>query len=517
MNKLDTKGYIGIDLGTTNCVVSYINDQGEVDCIPNLDGEIITPTFLHFAQSFDGKIKTKVGAKAKAMGKEDPDNVVSSFKTLMGTPTVVKSVMGKNITSLECSELMLRYLKRSAEVYLNTTISGAVISVPAYFSEQQKDATRVAAKRAGLNVKRILTEPTAGAFYYGVNAEVDEKVVAVYDLGGGTFDVSIISIFEDTSSVLGAPNGDSKLGGDDIDRMLCKYALKQNGKSKIHKEKEEQLIRLCEEAKIDLCERITNNQYNGIPSVIMCDKVGLKPVELTRETFEQMIDPLVQRTLVCFEHALADANITAADLDEVILVGGSSRIPYIRECLEKFLKDDRFTVNYFKTYAVDPDLAVGLGCGIYLKYIFDNKEKNVTDIVPKTIGIEVEHSVFEPLINKGRAIPASKSRTFTNACDNQVSVLCKIYEGEDKIAQNNTLLGQVAIPIQPGPKNTVEVLVWTKISKDGILTVNVISSGNAPVELKVERQYKENVEDDWVGGVDLDDGAGQTDKDVNKW
>lgn len=492
-----TEGILGIDLGTTNCVVSYINSEGEVDAIPNLDGDLITPTFIHLEHTPEGKVKTVVGKKAKELAKTDPDNVISSFKTLMGTPTVIKDYGINKVTALTGSFIMLKYLKTTAEKYLGKNISSAVISVPAYFSEPQIDATRVAAKKAGLDPKRILIEPTAGAFYYGINSKVEEKVVAVYDLGGGTFDISIISIVDDTSTVMGPPNGDNKLGGDDIDREIAKYVISQNKKSKIPKTDMKKLIRDCELAKIELCNNITTGKEPVV--TIDCADVKLKPVELTKEAFEQIIKPLVDHTIDCFAQALTDAGITSAELDEVVLVGGSSRIPYIRERLSQFLDQAKFTPQYFNTYSVDPDLAVGLGCGVFVKYLAENKENNITDVISKTIGIEDEYGNMEPLIRKGKSLPAKASKVFTNASDNQTSVVIKVFEGEEKLAVRNAFLSKVSIPISPAPKNTQKILVSACMTRDGVLKVSAIS-GAASGSIKIERQFDVNEDTSWIGG-----------------
>ena len=486
---------IGIDLGTTNCVVSYINDEGEVEFIPNKDNEAITPTAIHLAYNADGKIVTIVGKRAKELAKTEPDRVLMSFKTKMGTSQVVMDMGDRKITALTASYLMLRYLKSSAEEYLQEKVYDAIISVPAYFTESQVEATRVAAEMAGLHVDRILIEPTAAAIYYGVNAKDKEKVIAVYDLGGGTFDISLISILGDTSMVLGAPNGDSKLGGDDIDRAITDYVISQNSKNKVAVQTSDRLVRLCELAKIELCDKIAMGK--GTSVIIEAPELGIKPVELTQKTFEKLCDPLVQRTIECFKSALEDASLTAEDLDEVVLVGGSSRIPYIRECLVDFLKIPKFNLAYFETYSVDPDLAVGLGCGIFSQYLEEANENKVTDVISKSIGIEEEYGKMQVILNKGSIMPARGTYAFTNSVDNQEYANLKVYEGDNTLASRNHLLGSVRIQVPKGPKNTQRVLVKINISKNGTLEVKAVSSIDGG-SLTIKRQFETKEDVSWL-------------------
>lgn len=497
MNNNKRQTTLAIDLGTTNCVCSYVKEDGQIEIIPNKDGGLTTPSFIHVKQK-GLKIATTVGEKAKAMMKKDPVNVLSSYKTYMGTKETIKTVpvLGK-ITALHCSYLMLKYLKESAEQFLDVNINGAVITVPAYFDESQKSATKLAAKMAGLTVDKIVNEPTAATFYYGLESKSQEpKTILAYDLGGGTFDVSIIQVIEDTCVVIGTA-GDNRLGGDDIDTILLEYFLEQSKISigKNDNDYREKLQRITEEAKIELCDKINNrNEVDASVDVYLPSKDNstVSTITLTRAKFEELIDPIMDRTMLSVDKAMDMANIDISEIDEIILVGGSTKIPYIRTVLSKHVNDSRFDADYFSKYQLDPDLAVGLGAGMFLKYLLEDKLSNLTDIVTKSIGIENSDGQLITLLNVGRVLPASKSKTFVNSFDNQDCFNLNIYEGESCVASRNTKLGTIVIPIPPSPKGATQVMVKCTMGTDGTLRVQAIA-GESMEDIEIQREYDEEL------------------------
>ena len=503
---------IAIDLGTTNCVCSYVDENGEINIIPNKEGGLSTPTFIHVKPE-GTKIKTEVGEKAKEHLSDDPSNVLYSFKTFMGTKEVIKrTVVAGSLTALHCSYLMLRYLKESAEEYLERNISSAVITVPAYFDESQKSATKTAAKMAGLEVSHIVNEPTAATFYYGLESDSGEpKTILAYDLGGGTFDVSIIQVIDENCVVIGTA-GDNKLGGDDIDKIILQYILNEC-KIRINKpdkEYEEKLLRIAERAKRELCDEInlkdksdetvqifvpTKETHDNEP-----DDVEYITIQLDRETFENMINPIVQRTMLSVQQALDNSFIDVEELDEVILIGGSTRVPYIRQGLSDFLKDERFDKEYFDDYQLDPDLAVGLGSGMFLKHILENRLENLTDIVTKSIGVADSDGQLIPILPVGRTLPASRSKVLYNSYDYQEDFNLILYEGESLVANRNVNIGKIVIPIMPSPKGTSQVMIKCMMGTDGTLKIQAMA-GSIMKDIVIERNYDEDIE------MDLDEGS----------
>lgn len=503
MNNSLRESTIAIDLGTTNCVSSYIGENREINIIPNKEGGLTTPTFIHVKPE-GMKIKTEIGERAKEHLSDDPSNVLYSFKTHMGTKQVIKEidVLGA-MTSLHCSFLMLKYLKESAEEYLDRNITSAVVTVPAYFDESQKSATKIAAKMAGLEVSHIVNEPTAATFYYGLESKTEEPItILAYDLGGGTFDVSIIQVIGDQCVVIGT-SGDNKLGGDDIDKVILEDILSKL-KIRINKsdgDYEEKILRIAEKAKIELCDNI--NLRNKVDAEVEI-KVPTKETQhdeepeymttkLTRKEFETMLNPIVQRTMLCTEQAVNGSNIDISEIDEVILIGGSTRVPYIREGLVEYLADDRFDKEYFDSYQMDPDLAVGLGSGMFLLHLLENRLANLTDIVTKSVGVADSDGQLIPVLKVGRTLPATGTKVLFNAYDYQENFNLILFEGESNVAERNTNIGEIVIPIQPSPKGTTSVMIKCRMDTDGTLKIQALA-GDQVKDITIQRGYEEDID-----------------------
>ena len=456
---------IGIDLGTTNSCVAVM-EGGEPVVIANSEGARTTPSVVGFTKTGD----RLVGQVAKRQAITNPDNTVSSIKRQMGTDHKV-TLNGKEYTPQQVSAMILQKLKADAEAYLGETVTEAVITVPAYFNDSQRQATKDAGTIAGLNVRRIINEPTAAALAYGVDKEDDQKIM-VYDLGGGTFDVSIIEMGDGVTEVL-ATNGDTHLGGDDFDQRIIDWmadAFQTENGIDLRKDKmaAQRLKEAAEKAKIELSSS-TSTEIN-LPYITAEGGVPKHLVKnLTRAQFEQLAHSLIQACLVPCQNAIRDAKLNTADIDEVILVGGSSRIPAVQELVK----------NYFgkePSKGVNPDEVVAVGASIQGAIL--NKEGGVGDIVlldvtPLTLGIETMGGVMTKLIDANTTIPCKKSEVFSTAADNQTEVTIHVLQGERPMAAQNKSIGQFNLTgIAPARRGVPQIEVTFDIDANGILKVS---------------------------------------------
>jgi len=483
---------IGIDLGTTNSVVAVVQG-GESVVIPNQEGMRTTPSVVAFTE----KGERLVGQIAKRQSITNPENTISSIKRLMGrkynTPEVEHArkrlpykiveasngdahveIRGKKYSPPEISAMILQKLKQAAEDYLGETVNDAVITVPAYFDDSQRQATKDAGKIAGLNVLRIINEPTAASLAYGMDKKKEEKI-AVYDLGGGTFDVSILEIGEGVIEVK-STNGDTYLGGDDfdikvIDWMVEEFKKEQGIDLKNDKMALQRLKEAAERAKIDL-STATETEIN-LPFVT-ADATGPKHLlmKLSRAKFEQLTGDLIENTTGPCKNALNDANLSASNIDEVLLVGGQTRMPKVQQTVQSFFgKEPNKTVN--------PDEVVAVGAAIQGAVLKgDVKEVLLLDVTPLSLGIETLGGIFTKIIERNTTIPTKKSQTFSTASDNQPAVTIKICQGEREMASDNKLLGNFElIGIPPAPRGIPQVEVTFDIDANGILHVSAKDLG----------------------------------------
>ncbi|MDD6024477.1 MAG: molecular chaperone DnaK [Oscillospiraceae bacterium] len=459
---------IGIDLGTTNSCVSVM-EGGEPVVIANAEGSRTTPSVVAFSKNGE----RMVGQVAKRQAIQNPDRTISSIKRKMGTNEKV-SLNGKNYTPQEISAMILQKLKADAESYLGQTVTEAVITVPAYFNDSQRQATKDAGKIAGLDVKRIINEPTAAALAYGVDKEEDQKIM-VYDLGGGTFDVSILEIGDGVIEVL-ATAGDTHLGGDDFDQRIMDYLAaefkKENGIDLTQdKVAMQRLKEAAEKAKIELSGVMTSNV--NLP-YITADPTGPKhlDVTLTRAKFNELTADLVERTMVPVRQAMKDAGLTASDLHKVLLVGGSSRIPAVQEAVKKNTGKDGFK-------GINPDECVAIGAAIQGGVLGGDVEGILLlDVTPLSLGIETMGGVCTKLIERNTTIPTKKSQIFSTAADNQTSVEVNVLQGEREMAAYNKSLGRFHLDgIAPARRGVPQIEVTFDIDANGIVNVTACDKG----------------------------------------
>ncbi|MCA9115608.1 MAG: molecular chaperone DnaK [Planctomycetaceae bacterium] len=501
---------IGIDLGTTNSVVSVM-EGGEPRVIANLEGNRITPSVV----AFTDKGETLVGEPAKRQAVTNPTNTIYSIKRFMGrrhnevqseekmvpygviggaTDYVKVKVADREYTPPEISALVLRKLREASESYLGHKVRKAVITVPAYFNDAQRQATKDAGQIAGLEVARIINEPTAAALAYGLQRKKDEKIV-VFDLGGGTFDVSILEVGDEVVEVL-STNGDTHLGGDDFDEVLINHlADRFQSDQGIDLRKDAMALQRLREAAEKAKKELSTSQTTDINlPFITADASGAKHLQLsiTRAEFERLIDPLVERCRKPVENALKDAKLDPSKIDEVVLVGGSTRVPLVQELVRKmFGKEPHKGVN--------PDEVVSVGAAIQGGILAgDVKDVVLLDVTPLSLGIETEGGVMTVLIERNTTIPATKKETFSTAVDNQPAVTVKVYQGERQIAAQNRLLGEFNLDgIPPAPRGVPQIEVTFDIDVNGILNVAAKDLGSGK-EQTIQIQQSSGLSEDEI-------------------
>ena len=459
---------IGIDLGTTNSCVSVM-EGGEATVIPNAEGHRTTPSVVAFSKTGE----RMVGQVAKRQAVTNPDRTISSIKREMGSDYKV-TIDGKKYTPQEISAMILQKLKADAEAYLGESVTEAVITVPAYFTDAQRQATKDAGKIAGLDVKRIINEPTAAALAYGLDKETDQKIM-VYDLGGGTFDVSVLEIGDGVIEVL-ATAGNNRLGGDDFDQCITNYLVEEFKKSdgidlSGDRVAMQRLKEAAEKAKIEL-SGVTSTNIN-LP-YITADATGPKhlDVTLTRAKFNELTAHLVEKTAGPVRQAMSDAGITASDLTKVLLVGGSSRVPAVQEMVKKLTGKEGFK-------GINPDECVADGAAIQGGVLGGDVSGVVLlDVTPLSLGIETLGGVFTKLIERNTSIPTRKSQVFSTAADNQTSVEVNVLQGEREMAAYNKSLGRFQLDgIAPARRGVPQIEVTFDIDANGIVNVSAKDLG----------------------------------------
>lgn len=461
---------IGIDLGTTNSCVAVM-EGGEAVVIPNTEGNRTTPSVVGLNNSGE----RLVGQVAKRQAITNPHNTVASVKRHMGTD--YKAHMGdKEYTPQEISAMILQKLKSDAEAYLGETVTQAVITVPAYFSDSQRQATKDAGKIAGLDVLRIINEPTAAALAYGVDKESEDQKILVFDLGGGTFDVSLMEIGDGIFEVL-ATSGNNRLGGDDFDKKVIDWAVDNFKKDtgidlSADKTAMQRLKEAAEKAKMELSTVTTSNLNLPFISMDANGQPQHMDLTLTRAKFDELTADLVEKTMSPSRQAMSDAGISAGDIDKVILVGGSTRMPSIQEAIKKLTNKEPYK-------GINPDESVAIGAAIQGGVLVGEvKDVVLLDVTPLSLGIETLGGVMTKIVERNTTIPVSRSQVFTTAADNQTSTDIHVLQGEREMAANNKTLGRFSLmDIPPAPRGIPQIEVTFDIDANGIVNVSAKDKG----------------------------------------
>ena len=486
---------IGIDLGTTNSCVAVL-EGGDATVIANAEGSRTTPSVVGFTKAGE----RLVGETAKRQAVTNPERTISSIKRHMGTDYKVK-IDDKEYSPQDISAMILTKLKNDAESYLGEKVTEAVITVPAYFTDSQKQATKDAGKIAGLDVKRIINEPTAASLAYGLDKDDSSHKILVYDLGGGTFDVSVLELGDGVFEVL-ATSGDNKLGGDDFDNVLVKYMVDEFAKGNgidLSKDKMamQRIKEAAEKAKMELSSATQTNI--NLPFITVSENGPLHMnMEITRAKFEQLTSSLVEKTIDPMKKAMSDAGITGSDIAKVILVGGSTRIPAVQEAVKKVTGKEPFK-------GINPDECVALGAAVQGGVLTgDVKDVLLLDVTPLSLSIETLGGVATKLIERNTTIPTKKSQVFSTADDNQSAVDIHVMQGEREMASDNITLGRFQLTgIPPAPRGVPQIEVTFDIDANGIVNVSAkdkgtgkeqsitISSSNKLSDEEVEAKIKE--------------------------
>ncbi len=471
MRRLGARLIIGIDLGTTNCAVGVWRD-GKVELIPNSLGQLLTPSAVSLDDKADGALL--IGLAARERQSTHPDLTATAFKRFMGAERVTR--LGKrDFLPEELSSLVLGRLKADAEAYLGEPVTEAVITVPAYFNDKQRKATRRAGELAGLKVERLLNEPTAAALAYGIHELEDETRFLVFDLGGGTFDVSVLEIFEGVVEVR-ASTGDNRLGGEDFNELMIELFRESAGKGWTAKDRADTALRERLRVSAERARRELTEHASAKMSVTWKDEI--LEAEITTDDFEAKAAGLLAKLREPVLRALRDSQLRAEDLREIVLVGGATRMPVVRKAVTRMF--GRFPSN-----AVNPDEAVAIGAAIQAGLKARDsalREVVLTDVCPYSLGVntseraaggDLRGGVFSPIIERNTVIPASRVHSFVTVSDGQRVVKFEIYQGESRVAKENILLGQIEVPVPPAPAGEVSVEVRFTYDINGLLEVDV--------------------------------------------